>query len=645
MTELESTLHSIITKLDGTTRTAETTNGAADDAAQTLTQLRADLLPPTPATSSVSASSPETRLDSAPVLSLFNNSILSRCQDDDEDQRPATPSIPESEAISKLEPTRRALLALFPSQTTLTAILDESQAWWYATQAMFPEIYGPECGSSIHQFIADSKASGSVQKITKALLCIVIGLQEAPPNMNLDLRPSKNIVELTTKYMNVIDEVVISNDELVGTIDGIECLYLYAKIEMNNGRIRRTWISTRRAMSFAQLLGFHMTQNSARASSKTQAGALRGQSLWKALYHTDRFVSLLLGLPYAAPDIPCTMPNEGAPAMPDSYFTSNAYAAVIPLTERPYLLKLASIIGHVIDRNQSLPSEDTLPQTVKVEGELTALAAWMPSSWWDLKNIPKEDVPDQLYIRLLPQFWHHQTRTLLHLPFMLRAATDRRYEYNRIAALESAREMVQTYIIFRPSQGFSSCVCKVVDFQVFTAAMVLVLNLLSTSQSSSARDQEDAVKDEELVTITHDLLHRASLETEGGVTTQAARALKMFCRARADRCPADQKSARLVIPYFGSVIFEPGKSFQNPSYLSACNQPPVQLPTPENSSLDSALQTPANNNFLAPMPSDYNFGGYPIQQPQSLGDGEMFANVNLDLDQDWSWFWDNTTMS
>lgn len=499
---------------------------------------------------------------------------------------------------------------------------------------MLPYLFGPEPGQDAHQFVAGMRASGNVQKIAKALLFISVGLQEASPGLNLHLGPSVTAADLSMRYLNVIYDLVISDEELVGTIDGIECLFLYYKHNINDGRIRRAWINIRRALSFSQLIGLHTLWKSTPRPHSDPA-FLRGESLWKALYQSDRFLSLLLGLPYAVSEIPGTV---------------SAYTGVnnpSPAGEH-YLFRLSSIVGHIIDRNQEPPNNNTLPLTMKIESELADLTASMPSNWW-VNDTNVDNVADQMYTRLLPQFWHHQARTLLHLPFMLKASTDRRYEYNRIAALESAREMLKRYEKFRPGMGLGSNICKVVDFQIFTAAMVLVLNLLSTSASSPPRDREEAAADEELITKTHDLLHRASLETEAGVTTQAARALKMFCKARADPCRPGQKSAKVVIPYFGAVAFGPGQSLTNQEYLEPLNagNQPVQLPTPETEQSNNLIHGSSNfDNLWATMLPDLNFGGYQPQQPEIVGTGgEIFANVNLNLDQDWSWFWNNTNLT
>ncbi|KAL6713736.1 hypothetical protein ACLMJK_008228 [Lecanora helva] len=647
--ELEAALHSVISKLDSNSPKQESSYNATPNASSqapsrglpTPSQSHLPAQPLTPAASTAaSVPSPETRLENAPVLSLFDNSILSRLQEDksNENLDNGTTLVSESDIdpSAKIDSIRRTLLTLFPEMHAVRTVLKAAQVWWDATQAMFPGIYGLEGGGDLEAFVTQSRTSGSVQKITKALLCISISIQEAPRGCLVDLGPSFTNSDPKKHIMNVLHDLVISDDDIAGTLDGVECLFMHAKHDTNEGRLRRAWLTIRRGLSFAQLLGLSTRPCNARFPDAMKA---RRRSLWKALYQSDRYLSLLLGLPYAVSESHYKTPGEDDTAQ-DSKDMS--------LTGEEYIYRLSDVIGHIIDRNQEPPSSNTLPLTVKIEDEMTELADSMPQEWWSTAISP-EDIKDQTYNRLLPQIWHHQVRTMLHLPFMLKAATDRRFMYNRIAALESAREMITRYLIFRPAAGFASSVCKVVDFQVFTAAMVLVLNFLNTSPTSPAHDQQEAATDERLIADTQDVLHRASIECGGGVTTQAARALKIFCKEKVEPCPYGQTTASLVIPYFGRVVFARGKSFANQAYLGACDTPqqPAQLPTPETDSLNGSVRDPSiYEASLASMPSDLNFSGYQMQQPQGVGfDGDVFANVNLDLDQDWSWFWDNTNIA
>ncbi len=629
--ELETALNSIVHALKGSSNPHESEIFAAG----ALDQIRSDFLPPTPSSPNAD-SPPQSGLENAPVLSLFNNDILSRRQDDGEaDAGTVTERLSQIEnsvSSPKIRNIRQTLLALFPSQKRQDEILGVSDFWWDAWQDMCPCMLGPSPGMSINQFIKGLKVSGNVQKIAKALLCLAVGIQEAPVDLTSQNADIAACGELATRCLSVVDKLVLSDDELAGTIDGIECLFLMAKHDSNEGRVRRAWVTFRRAIGFAQLLGLH-----GRPKNLGQGGpeSLRREGLWNALYITDRYFSLLLGLPYAIPEIHVGLNNDNQ-ATPESSEGKN------------YVLKSASIMGRIIDRNQEPSESDTLLLTIKIDSEIMDLAASMPKEWWSLPLTPMDATKD-MYYRVLPQFWHHQTRTLLHLPFMLKAATDRRYEYSRIAALESAREMIHRYRIFRPAQGFASLACKIVDFQAFTAAMILILGLLGRSQHAYTRDLQEAEEDQRLVAITTEIFHRASAETHGGVATQAARALSIISKAGENGCPASRGcSQKVVIPYFGTVVFGPGALFAGPhDQPSAAPSNPVQMPTPNEEPLDAFVQDPWDfDRFLSTPQSDFGATGVPLQQTEDPGASvDLFSNVNLDLGQDWNWFWDNTTIA
>lgn len=182
---------------------------------------------------------------------------------------------------------------------------------------------------------------------------------------------------------------------------------------------------------------------------------------------------------------------------------------------------MAHITGDVIDRNLSPSPDGNFMETIKIEASIVDLASSMPPDWWRPELVVGEDTTMQMYERILPQFFHHQVRTLLHLPFMLKASQDRRYEYNRIAALESAREMIARYQVIRPIQGYRSLICKVIDFQVFTAAMILVLNLFGSPASNVKRNEEEDDRDWDLLTSTSEMLQHASQATGNYMSSQS----------------------------------------------------------------------------------------------------------------------------
>ncbi|KAM0798566.1 hypothetical protein BDR22DRAFT_371995 [Usnea florida] len=626
--ELETALLSISRKL-------ELRPELGCDVAQAPQQSLSEVRSSTPTASP--ESNPEADLEHAPVLSLFDNSILSRWPDDSVKGGPQQPNTPLSEGKpipnSKIDYIRRTLLSLFPPQKIEKSILTASQDIWASWQQAFPQIFSPSLTYDAIQFFEDSKRSGSVQKIAKALLCLCTILQGSV-NFNTG-HDIANAVDQTKQTIKIIDDMVLSDDELSGTIDGVECIILRANYEGNTGRIRRSWLISRRGVAFAQLLGLHKRPGDPENHS---SDSNRRYGIWRALYTTDRFMSLVLGLPYGPSEI-----YPGAGSDPGS----SAKGVQFQCTHDQYILHLTNIAGHIIDRNQQLPSNNMLPLTLKIEGEMIDLKSSMPTQWWETgREIGA--VSSQVYSQILPQFWHYLCRTLLHLPYMLKATTSTRFEYNKTATLESAREMIARYRVMRPVQGFGSLTCKVTDFQVFTAAMILVLNLLYHYLGSKSLDHSEAEKDQDLILATTFLLKEASVATDGSVATQAARALETFGNVKAKasvffKKPAEECTTKLVIPYFGAVMIGPGTSLRDRSAAQKVEATlqPRQLPTPGDQSSDgfTSEPTPLSNPSIAPM---IPFDVLPGDQSQGLDmNSDTLPDFDFNLDQDWSWYWDN----
>ena len=628
--ELENALLSISQKLDppsGITKPDDVT-------AKAVQQSSSGVSPPASTTSPDSDS--ETLLKHAPVLSLFDNAILSRQPDEARQDIGSVRSsgVEANTSTFKNDTLCRTLLSFFPPEQKQEALLKATYSWWWSWHDVYPHLFGLKRSCDVVRFVANLKSSGSVQQTAKALLCLLIIQQEVSHSLNTSYEITKAASD-TSQALSIIDEKVLNDDELAGTIDGIECMILRTKYEMNASRIRKAWLLYRRAISLAQVSGLHKrTTNAVNDTSLSS----RKDSLWKALYIGDRFLSLMLGLPYGSTEIHSDIGRD-----------SEAWAKGIQTQNigEHYFYRLAHIIGHIIDRNQQLPSNNMLPLTFKIDGEMMELAASMPNDWWESGRESGAEA-DRMFNQLLPQFSHYQARSLLHLPFMLKATTDRRFEYNKIAALESAREMIARYRVIRPAQGFGSLICKTFDFQVFGGAMILVLNLLDHYRNGGTLDHSEADKDQALISVTADILRRASVETDGGVATQAARALEIFGNIKELFYPCTSSEAdcttKVVVPYFGTVVIGAGTSLkcQAPMQEPKSTLQPHQLPTPSEQSLDGSTpeSVPTGNSIIeSTMPFDFNYGE---NSEDANVNGDLFADVNFDLDQDWTWFWNNT---
>lgn len=242
-------------------------------------------------------------IDSAPILSMFDNAILSRHHDSEKTSDHASANVPRRD--HKIDKLRSTLMSLFPSREVEEQILNSSY-WWGAWHDMLPGMFGVDGNStSFSEFVKSTKASGNVQQVAQALLCLMWTVQEGKGfesysqshgSQNTGWGSSNSDCgRHIEKAIKVVEKLILADDELASTIEGVECLIILAKYDSNKGRIRSSWLRSRRGLLLGQMLGLHR-----RANGRTPEDTQRRETVWKALYQSDRFMSLMLGLPYGA---------------------------------------------------------------------------------------------------------------------------------------------------------------------------------------------------------------------------------------------------------------------------------------------------------------------------------------------------------
>lgn len=578
---------------------------------------------------------PEGRTDEAPILSMFDNAVLKR-----QDSVVSTPSDPQVQN-SKNKALIDHLKRLLPSSHDLEKILEASTDWWGIWRRMFPQICDPRV-STLREAVSHSLRSDKPAEVAKILLCIAISIDQLPTdfeNIQLDLPlPRRNLME---QYIATVDKMITSDDEISATMDGVECMVLQAKYQINLGRPRRAWILMRRAVGFAQMLGLHRSFTTPKAEKTFEVQ--RQQSLWFHLCQNDNYLALLLGLPYSIDQKFCQPPRD----LLESKTTGEGEG---------FLLRVTPIIAKIVDRNQS-PQKMPYSTTLNIDAELEELKTSLSRTF---SPINEDGVTlNEFYDRLIAQFIYNQIRQLLHLPFMLKSTSDTKYKHSYNAALDSSRQMIMLYRDLRSDHPVGPFICKLIDFQAFTASMLILLNNLGYSQnqadmSSDAETSDQENRDWELVYHTISILNRCSSEAGGIVAAQSAKALKMFAKARhgCDNEDKDGDTAKVVIPYFGTITIGAGRNFKMPKTATTSGSKfvsmtsPAQLPTPPCSfgtahsvggSSVSAQMSPANSSStnIDPAlqqvpPHQYNSSGLLVPEQTHIVYSESDPYVAFD---------------
>lgn len=152
--------------------------------------------------------------------------------------------------------------------------------------------------------------------------------------------------------------------------------------------------------------------------------------------------------------------------------------------------------------------------------------------------------------KLMAQIWFFQIQALVHLPFMLRASTERRYEYSKFSCLKACREVMWRYLALRKSYNKSFC-CKTIDFGALTATVALFLGLLNTTNSPVVQSHQDDA-DRALIKRVYEVMENFATNKNEIVAAQSVTVIKSLL---AVEHPTNQHEGnlRLTIPYFGTV--------------------------------------------------------------------------------------------
>lgn len=501
---------------------------------------------------------------------------------------------------------RRSLLANMPSQQDIKTILVATEIWWAVWFDGF-SASSDDARSNWMSYCFSSLTTSHPSFIARALLLVATSLQQLPSNydlsqLSLPLLPQ----DLMEKFLSDTSTLVTSNDELVGTMEGLECLVLQGIFYSNAGKPRRAWLCFRRALDVAQLMGLHHRLKISDKDAEPEP-LERARHLWWIIFEADRYIAMVLGLPYGIANKHCDLETDNIEAL-----------GVSP--EEIYMRKLAIIAGDIIDRNQASKSP-AFTATQEIDEKLEALASEMPASWWKIPTSPWSGEPRRLArlnTRVLAQFYHYQFEALLHLPFMLRSADEPRFNYNKSGCLKASREMICRYMVIREQYANFHFVRKITDFQAFTAVMILLLNLLEprSAQGDYTQQQRDAQDWQEIEKVMH-IFSDKTAGIDNAVATQGIKVIKTLS-AIGRNGGQSSGSMKLAIPYFGTISIAKGSRFQfeaaaqtasestlrwQPHHAAALATQSVPVPLPPDSQQHQKL------NLLAP--DSYHIGFSP----------------------------------
>ncbi|OTA62101.1 hypothetical protein K449DRAFT_382800 [Hypoxylon sp. EC38] len=517
----------------------------------------------------------------------------------------------DSQPDNDLDRLSSQLLAVWPSQHDLDLILSIPIGGSILLHGLICQPYSGLVSGQVTSprllLQPPSRRSHPVL-IARKLLLLSSLLQGIPPcSVGELVGLSSDYSVLMSRLFNTATKLVTSHDELISSVDGVECVMFESMYLNRAGNLRRAWLVNRRAMAMAQMLGLHVGNSSSGVFlEKETRDRINPHYMWFRLVVSDRYLSLMLGLPQGS--------------LENSFPNLEAIDNCVPMERMERMEVVAA--GLILQRNTT--ERTNLAATYRIDQILQEAAASMPPQWWLMaSNIDAIDGNDtkafEESIRLTNQFAHHHLLLQLHLPYMLLpSSTELSYDYSKMTAASASRTIVGEFVAFRASMS-SIAYCRGIDFIAFIASVILCIAHIEarrqdeTSSSKSGTTlqslRHQRLSDRGLLERALELMEAMARSNSDVVAQKISNILRPLLNIESNsfrgssyhiyassegnnedsQCLGDTRGAfhalRIQIPYFGTVHIEHHPALPNTAI-------PTQTPSEELHWNQSGSQTP-----------------------------------------------------
>ncbi|CAD0106611.1 unnamed protein product, partial [Aureobasidium uvarum] len=382
---------------------------------------------------------------------------------------------------------------------------------------------------------------------------------------------------------------VTKNEDLVNSVEGLECLMLEAEYQNHAGKLHQAWMAVRRATTVAQVMGLHRGTNppALRFLEPMKRTLFDAQQTCLQVVRMDCYLSLFLGLPRSSLEAPTRTLEEVEKLQPVKRLQ---YSHVI-----------------VSDRVLKRSIFPSLSDTRELDLILETAAAGVSPQWWLMPDFAasNRNANDtaQYTSRLNDQFAHFHLLIRLHLPYLMRHESEGTYDYSKMTAVNASRETLSRYVVFHINNA-GQFYCRGTDFLCFIAATVLSLGHIECSRLRQTSNAHNAFghlvhsrpSDRGLLERTLDVVRGTSQGSDDGIISQMIFVLEQLLRIEATAASGvrygiqassgvdehvayhseatDGGGLRLHIPAFGCINFgvegcAPTVS-QQPDLLDGC---------------------------------------------------------------------------
>ena len=455
--------------------------------------------------------------------------------------------MPDTSTTIKFDPglpDREKILSIIADEPNILDVLDVGGDWWIAWEDQYPGARDLKARLTVRDSVSKQLADMDAVTVATGLICIVTSLQQVRVGIddhNLQLSTSTN--RLVERITVAVDQVILSKETYTESMMGVQLLILKAKQHADGNQLRKAWLRIRQAIHTAQKIDLARP-----LPGMTPAEILGRQRFMGSMFETDRFMSLLLGLPYAMDEnFNDKLATEIIGEHPDIIMRVRALRRITAIAS-----------GHINDRNAS-SEPASISATGLIQDTLTRAELSLPVEWWDIASHTTNLTDPMLaHENLMTQLWFYQTQAFLQLPFMLKAASDPSLEWSRVTCLDSCRSLITIFNTLRSNPPLSAYTCKCEDFQGLLGAIVLLIGLLQYASTDQEPTERTFEADIQLIDITKETFRYSRQQQGGNIAKQGLHVLdtlSTFLESHGQDNKEPRK-ATLFVPYFGTISVE-----------------------------------------------------------------------------------------
>lgn len=527
----------------------------------------------------------------------------------------------------------QTLYAALPSQKDANIVFEAGRAGIFL-QALckgYTDLFNKGCYESSLALAALPPVSSHPVVLARKLLHTALCIQQLDPSFDKSsLNLGRDVKDAMKEYHRLASDMVTCHDDLLDSLEGIECLVCEAVYLVNQGSLRRSLVCLRRASTLGQFMGLHRSQPPRAIKQHDPMTTLSHTVTWNHIAYLERYLSLLLGLPSSTPRA-----RFAAEEKPPGEISSEWFEKV-----------QVDTCQHIIDRNQS--QNHDLVATQNIDCELNRIANSLPTEWWSPMELRPDMNEKEIMLRVISaqmQIIHYNLLTVLHLPYLIRNTSDHRFDYSKITCTYTSREVLNRFIKFRSIIKVVFC-CHLVDFCAFTAALTLLLaHLNSHGQSSAGVLTHQRLGDRALIERAMDVMDELNRLNDDEFCRETATLTRKLLDLEAkcvkghdaysaeivgdegDNAKHTSQAYNLEIPYFGTIKLSREVSltkYTEPPHVSAL-QRNIAPPTVQPSSLSKTdIADTSEAVGLQPIPSQ------PQRVPSGTRDFPSLPNPPLD---------------